>query len=77
MLVWDEKCEDCGAPLRIARNERGQKIAIDPRPSSKGKVVLLQKGGRDLAVEARPEHGDQPRYTAHALECPNAEGSTT
>jgi hypothetical protein len=69
MLVYDAKCEVCGAPIRYARNAHGQRIAIDPRPSPKGRVVLLQKGGRDLAVEAGPEHGDQPRYTAHALEC--------
>jgi|GEM_PF-3573870 len=70
MLVYDAMCKACGAPLRWCITADGKRVPLDARPSSRGHLILVSRGGRDHAIAHRPEHGHQPKYQSHFVSCP-------
>jgi hypothetical protein len=70
-MLFDAKCQSCGAPIRWAKTTTGRRMPLDAQPVSNGNVVLTDGG--TLAVPRNDElHSGSPRYRSHFATCPDA-----
>lgn len=80
-------CRGCGAPIRWAVTEGGNRIPLDAEPDEAGNCIIIAKsvpgssaltpvvrvlGGSQEAIFGGPDP-DEPRYRAHFVTCPDAD----
>ena len=67
------KCRSCGAAILWAYTPSLRRMPVDAEPVDDGTLALTPYDGQ-LKVEVVGVHPSEPRYRAHFVTCPDAEG---
>jgi hypothetical protein len=62
-----DTCRSCGAPIRWAITDHGNRIPLDPEPAEVGNLILVQRDGQLHAAHAVPG-----THVSHYATCPQA-----
>lgn len=69
----DERCRSCGAAIVWAYTASGRRMPVDAEPVDDGTLKLSPRVGQ-LHVFVVGPHPSEPRYRAHFVTCPDADG---
>lgn len=63
-------CRSCGARVRWVKTVNGKPMPLDPQPSARGNIIVVDGIAKYVPVDDNATFGT--RFVSHFATCPNA-----